>query len=282
MSEFTGLILTPDHEDTINSLEKLPVSFGVANFADIPDWQAPCPVLNQGQSNACVGYGTATAATLANHATTGEVLRMSGWWCYLRAQKASGFFGKDQGAGVKGGIDGAKSGGVCLENLCPRPNRYDTNVSAEATADAANHKAFGDAVDLREWTAMLDFVSDHRACLIGTLWMSGQSQCPKSGIEDKRVGTSGRSLGNHCRVIVGHKKIGSVVVPVCQNSHSESWGDKGRSYLMPDLWAEWRKSSSFCAFGFKGLTERIPVRRDWTKFDFSGSDGVPDWVNSIA
>lgn len=262
--EGLGLLITEDHEATINSLASLPVAFGAADIDSLPDeWSSPIEAWHQGSTSSCAGHAGAANFTHRQWVETGELIRYSPWFCYLRSQKRGGFFGRDGGTSIKSVIDSATLDGDCLESLCPRPDRYSTDISEQAVADAAAHKHHGEPVDLRDWQRMIDWLTDRRSIVIGTKWMEGQRGC--KGIETKSIGTSGRFLGYHARAGCGFKKSGGEIVPIILNSHGKAWGHNGRSIIMHELWDEWLKDVNFVALAFTDIDEREPKRRDWSQ-----------------
>lgn len=259
-----GLIITDDHEATINSLASLPVAFGSPERDSLPDeWMSPLEAWNQGSTSSCAGHAGAANFTHRQWVETGVIIKYSPWFCYLRSQKRGGFFGKDGGTSIKSVIDSATLDGDCLEKLCPRPDRYDTHISEQAISDAAAHKHHGDPIDLRDWQRMIDWLTDRRSIVIGTKWMSGQRGC--DGTETKQVGSSGRFLGYHARALIGFRKVHGLILPIVLNSHGKQWGANGRAVITPELWDWWRGDSNFVALGFTDIDEREPARRDWSQ-----------------
>ena len=262
--EGLGLLITDDHEATINSLASLPVAFGAADIDSLPDeWSSPIEAWNQGATSSCAGHSGAANFTHRQWVETGELIKYSPWFCYLESQKAGGFFGHDGGTSIKSVIDSATRNGCCLESLCPRPDRYATSISQAAIDDAAQHKHHGEPIDLRDWHRMIEWLTDRRSVLIGTKWMSGQRAC--DGTESKQVGSSGSFLGYHARALIGFRKVHGILLPIALNSHGRQWGANGRAVILPDLWDWWRKDANFVALGFTDIDEREPARRDWSQ-----------------
>ncbi len=259
-----GLLITSDHEETINSLASLPVAFGAADIDSLPDeWSSPIEAWHQGSTSSCAGHAGAANFTHRQWVETGEIIRYSPWFCYIESQKAGGFYGRDGGTSIKSVIDSATRNGCCLESLCQRPERYSTKISEQAIADAQQHKHHGEPVDLRDWQRMIDWLTDHRSIVIGTKWMGGQRGC--KGIETKQVGSSGQFLGYHARALIGFKKSHGDVLPIVLNSHGKQWGANGRATIERDLWDWWQRDSNFVALGFTDIDEREPTRRDWSQ-----------------
>lgn len=274
-----GLIITADHEATINSFAAPPASFRAVG--DVPDaWESPIPAWDQGQTSSCVGHAEAACFTHQNWVETAgqkrrvesELVKFSPWFCYLTAQRHGGFFGRDQGTSIASALKAATEDGACLESLCQRPERYDTVIAPIAAADAKNHRHLGALnVDLRNWDDMLAWVMDGRSVVIGTPWYSGQRSVGE--VETLRHGRGGEFQGYHARSLIGWRKVGGVKLPVVLNSHSTAWGINGRAVIEDELWDWWRKDANFFALGFGPIMEREPERRDWSQFPWLVSAG---------
>lgn len=264
MSGELGLIIDDKHEQTINSLAQVPVTFG-ASADDLPDeWFPPLYVENQGSTSSCAGHAEALACAHANFTITGDVKRFSRWFAYITAQARGGFLGRDAGTSITSTLQAATQDGCCLESTQPFTGSYSTQLSSAARQEAAQHKHHGDtAYDCRDWNTAINWLTDKRPIIIGTKWYSGQDAC--TGIEDKHCGSSGAFRGYHARTLVGFKKHSGTHCPKCQNSHSERWADCGRSVITPDLWDWWCKDPNFCALGFNRIDEIEPTRRSWSQ-----------------
>lgn len=262
MSDGLGLILSDDHEETINSFDSLPTAFGAVDIDSLPsEWSSPVQAWNQGATSSCCGHAGAANFTHRQWVETGDLIRFSPWYSYLTSQRIGGFFGRDAGTSIKSVIDAATQKGCCLESLCPRPDRYSTVISQAAIEDAATSKHMGAIIDLRNWQSMIDWITDRRSMIIGTRWMSTQRAC--TGEETKRVGSGGSFLGNHARAGLGFVVRNGEVLPKILNSHGTQWGKQGWSIVHRELWDWWISDSSFCALGFTDITEREPARRSW-------------------
>lgn len=262
--EGLGLIISEDHEATINGFDSVPVSFGAGEDVE-PRWVPPLVVESQGATNSCAGHAIALAASHANHAATGEVLRFSSRFGYITSQRASGqFLGRDGGTSITSTIKAATEYGCCLESTCPFQERYDTNLPKIAYDEAARHKHHGDLqYDCRDHQTAINWLTDFRCICIGSRWYSGQDAC--AGIEDKRCGTSGNFRGYHARLLIGWDTHDGLMCPVVQNSHGQRWGNHGRAIITPDLWRVWASDSNFFALGFNRVDEVQPKRKSWTE-----------------
>ena len=291
MSEFLGLLVDrdldgnihpeweEDHQLSINSFEVPPVSFCAGALDDIPDeWESPVKVFNQGSTSSCAGHAEAACFTHQNWAEVAgkdaadasEMLVFSPWFCYLTAQKSGNFFGRDQGTSIGSTIKAASSYGACLESLCKRPDRYNTTISDAALADAKKNLHLGSpSKDLRNWDDCIAWLTDKRSVVIGTKWYSSQSTV--KNVETLGLGRGGSFRGYHARALIGHKKLNGEHSPRVLNSHGSGWGANGRATIERDLWEWWKQDSNFFALGFGDINERLPKRRDWSKFAWTGA-----------
>lgn len=276
-----GLVISDDHLETINGFEQVPASFKATDLSQLPAaWESPIEVANQQQTSACAGYAGAANFTHRQFVETGECVKHSAWFSYITSQRRGDFIGRDGGTSIRSVIDSATLDGCCLESLCPRPPRYSTNLAPIAVADAANHKHIGGVVDLRDWDTVIDWLTDLRSVVIGTKWYSSQSNV--RDIETKALGSSGSFRGYHARALIGWATIGGVVSPRVLNSHGAEWGTDGRATIERELWDWWQQHDpNFTALGFTDITERIPKRRDWSTFNWTGG-GVPAWAGGQA
>lgn len=274
-SEGLGLLISPDHEATINSFDHVPVAFKAKDLSDIQDWESPVKPWSQSSTNSCAGHAGAANFTHRQYVETGETVAYSPWFSYITSQRRGGFSGRDGGTSIKSVIDSATLDGCCLESMCPRPSRYSMTLTQDAIRDAAEHKHIGGVVDLRDWDTLIDWITDRRSAVIGTKWMSSQANV--RDIETKALGSGGSFRGYHARAIIGHRKIGGVILPRVLNSHGAGWGTNGRATIERELWDWWRRDANFVALGFTDINERIPARRDWSEFSWTGG-AVPDWV----
>jgi len=274
--EGLGLIISDDHEATINSFDQVPVSFRAKDLSSLPvSWESPIEPWSQGSTSSCAGHAGAANFTHRQFVETGETVKYSPWFSYITSQRRGGFSGRDGGTSIRSVIDAATLDGDCLESLCLRPSHYSQTLSPDAIKDAAAHKHIGGVVDLREWDTVIDWLTDKRSAVIGTKWMSGQANV--KNIETLALGRSGSFRGYHARALIGWATLGGVISPRVLNSHGSVWGMNGRSTIERELWEWWRRDSNFVALGFTDINERVPQRRPWSDFQWAGG-GVPSWV----
>jgi hypothetical protein len=264
MADGLGLLVEDcGHLELLNSLNTVPVTFGAVDRRSLPKrWWPPLIVENQGRTNSCGGHTSALASSHANYVQTGQVVRFSRRFAYVTAQHLGGFSGRDGGTSIESLIRAQTQFGDCLEVDDPFTEAYNPGWSDEAAAHAAKHKHRGDIpYDLRDWDKAIEWLTDRRSILMGTLWTTGQDVC--RGIEDRSVGTSGKRRGYHARLAVGWDTSEGEICPRIQNSHGEQWADGGRSTVTPDLWEWWCRDPYFVCIGFNEIGEVEPVRRSW-------------------
>lgn len=263
MSEFgLGLIISGDHAKTIESLGRLPVSF-CASLVDVPDFESPICPWNQGQTNSCAGHAGAANFTHRQFVETGEKISFAPWYSYITSQKRGGFFGRDQGTSISSVIASATQDGCCTERLCPRPPSYDTRLSSQAVAEAAQHKHIGSPVDLRDFDELMSWLRDLRSAVLGTRWNSWQSSVKE--VETLRLAQGGAFLGYHARALIGHRKG----LPVVLNSHGNDWGINGRALIERETWEWWRSGDpNFVCLGFTDIKEIVPKRKNLQEYSF--------------
>ena len=288
MSDSNGLGLLVDetpaiqeaHIRTIGSLNQLPVTFRAKDINKIPPkWETPITVFNQGQTSSCSGHAGAANFMHRQYVETDEVINYSPWFMYIKSQQRGGFAGRDQGTSIGSVLKAATLDGCCLQKLCRIPDHYTTVLPPEAVKDAAQHKHLGDAVDLRDFSRLMDWLTDLRSAIIGTKWYSSQGNV--KNIETKQLGTGGTFRGYHARALIGWDTIAGELCPRVLNSHGADWGTNGRATIEHALWDVWLKDPNFVCLGFTDITERIPARRDWSGYNWVGTR-VPDWINNIA
>lgn len=264
MADGLGLIVEDcGHLELLNSLNQVPTTFGAADRRALPkQWWPPLIVENQGRTNSCAGHTSALASSHSNFVQTGEVVRFSRRFAYVTAQAEGGFSGRDGGTSIQSLLDAQKKYGDCLEVTDPFTEHYNPNWSSEAEAQAAKHRHRGDSpYDLRDWDQAIEWLTDRRCILMGTLWVTGQDGC--RGIEDRATGSSGQRRGYHARLLVGWDTLDGELSPRVQNSHGEQWADGGRATITHSLWDWWLRDPNFVCVGFNEIGEVAPTRRSW-------------------
>lgn len=230
---------------------------GLMSFSAPPeiDHRGWLNVENQGPIGSCVGNALASVLECCNYiATAGGVVQLSRMFAYLESQKASGYFGSDNGATIDGAALAASRVGICLEATMPYPNpvRYVTTIPQAATVEAAGHRLKTHAV-MRSYADVFNFLgSGVGAVEIGINWTQGLAQC--SGVaETNNIG--GRSLGGHALALVGYSKrqdsSGRQYIWLV-NSHGRQWGNQGWAEIAPNVIDYWLRNGE-TMIGFSDL-----------------------------
>lgn len=268
MSEGLGLIVSPDHEETINGFDQVPMLFCAGTYDGPDEWIPDLYVEIQQRTNACAGHMEALMCSHSNLVQTGECIRFSRKFAYLTAQLEGGFSGSDQGTSIHSTIVAATKYGCCTEATFPLdwdgPEDYRTGWTSEAQREAYLHRHHGDTqYDLRDWDTMIAWVQDRRPFAMGTTWYSSQDSM--GWVEDVSNAFGGQFRGLHARTGIGFTKVGGIFCPVIQNSHGRRHGRNGRTVVTRDLWdGRWRRDPRFCAFGFNRIDEVEPARRSYS------------------
>lgn len=204
-------------------------------------------VEHQGPLSSCVGNAESSVFEVCNYIkTAGGIVHVSRWFAYIQAQKASGFFGADQGASIDGARRAAENIGNCLETTLPYPNpaRYVTTIPQAAIAEAGDHQLLSHLVH-RSYADNFRFIaSGQGGIIIGVDWTTGMRAC--TGVMELST-LKGGMLGGHAMAIVGYTKRkaadGRNYLHLV-NSHGTTWGNKGWAEVAPaviDLWHQRRE-----------------------------------------
>lgn len=261
-----GLVIDDRHEERICSLAQTPVSFKVKDLDSLPrEWMSQIPVRNQGSFSCCVGGGLSGCFEHRQWVETGDFIRYSMWQCYIEAQRASGYIGKDQGASLHGALEAAGLVGAALNDLCPMPDYYTTTIPEAAKRDAANHKHLGDnAYDARDWDRMVDWATNMDPLLFGGIWTSALDECDANDyIVQPRHLRSGYKRGYHCEHICGWEWVGGVLCPKIRGTHGIKHGKGGYRVISPEAWDVYTRDPLFVVLAFGDIQEREPKRRSW-------------------
>lgn len=201
---------------------------------DVRSWLQLWNQLNMGS---CAGHAGAHSAAYLNWiGTAGDVIkRFSRMFCYLQAQKVSGFLGSDNGATITGLVQAMKQYGTCLETDFPYPQSYQTQIPQRAIQAAAAHKILGHTT-LRDYASSFHWLSNKfGAIVIGIPWTSGISQC--TGVAELSA-RGGKSAGGHALAYLGYSRrkdrLGRNYLWM-PNSHGPTYGNRGWVEVAPDL-----------------------------------------------
>lgn len=210
--------------------------------------------LSQGAMGSCEGNDLAANGTILNWYKTGEKVRMSRMWCYLRSQYHFGNLGSDSGASIPSGIETAKTDGFCTEKTFPYPNpvRYSTAIPPEAFTEAKPHVIHSSTV-LKNYAEGFAYLATGVGVIsIGINWVESTAENQNGLIETE----SGSSLGGHALSINGYTerkdKQGRNYL-LLLNSHGTGWGSKGWAEISPAMIDYWIQTG----MGFIGLSDLV-------------------------
>lgn len=263
----TGLVIADDHQATLERLEEAPLSFRVTDTSNLPrEWMSDIPARSQGRFSSCVGGGLSGCAEHRNLVETGVFLRMSMWQCYISAQKACGMSGRDGGATLAGAMKAAGSVGIALNELCPMPQSYTTNIPSDAIADAGLHRHLGDVhYDCRQWDRMLDWVTNKDPVLFGGIWTSNHGEMNSKNWIEKPNTLGGNRRGMHCRYLCGWTTIDGQLAPLIRNTHGPGFGRNGIVAISREAWNVYLRDPNTVCLAFGDLQEREPKRRSYVE-----------------
>ena len=219
-------------------------SFEASQAPDEIDHRPWLQVENQGPVSSCVGHGDSSTLEVCNfYDTGGEVINLSRMYAYLTAQKASGLFGRDQGATISGALAANANDGICLEKTFPYPGKYVTRITKEAHDEASQHKLIRHTPMRTYEDCMAWLQTGQGGIVIGVRWVS--SLINTTGVIES---ISGRSSGFHCMAILGYsqrKDSRGRKYLWMVNSHGKGWGNAGWAEVAPAVIAQWCKRTDW-------------------------------------
>jgi hypothetical protein len=190
------------------------------------------PIVSQGNMGACVGNSGFYCLRLCGYFCGGDLVMLSRMFAYLEAQRASGFFGSDQGAAIIGMAKAAEKVGICLESTFPYPSSYTTRIPKAAYEEAKNYKLFGHTV-VHSYAEVFTFLKGRLGGVQFGFPLVRSVDQNRSGLIEE---LSGPSRGGHA---------------MCWLGISERKDSKGRNYLWgPQTWG--------LGWGNKGWAEWSP------------------------
>ncbi|OLF54786.1 peptidase C1 [Pseudomonas chlororaphis] len=221
----------PDGLDFRDSMY-VPTLVEVPIRRELSDYRkANVPVLDQGQENACTGYGLATVAhyLLRTRQYQSDDTAVSPHMLYDLARRYDEWAGEaDEGSSCRGAMKGWYKHGVCTAPQWQVNNRNTTLT--EALAQEAALRPLGAYFRVNH----TDIVAMHAAIAeVGVLYASATLHAGWYGVAaDGHIEPSLDLLGGHAFAIVAYDQDGFWV----QNSWGEQWGDGGFAHLRYDDW----------------------------------------------
>lgn len=210
--------------------------FGSANASlDPRSW---LEVREQGALRAGCGFALASCLEVVHWLKTGRVVRLSGAFAYISAQKLSGLLGHDAGATMCGTVKAAKVLGACREELLPTTEHYCDTFSLRARRNARrfrvlSHSMLADYNDAHQFLA-----AGVGAILLALPWRESLA-CSDGLIEEE----TGQSQGTQVIAVVGISdcRFDASGRPylIAANSQGQRWGDGGFARIAPHLFDRW-------------------------------------------
>ena len=231
---------------------------------------------NQYSIGSCQGQSLTSVMELCA-LIAGHPLQLSRWYAYRKSQQEDGIFG-DRGSTISGGVAIAKRDGVCLESLCPYPDRYTSSINPKGTASesvlAENASLFKikSSIRIDSLATADEFINKGLGGLhVGVAW--NREFNPKV-IESY----TGRGAGGgHAWAILGR---GPLVCPetnmrsfLMLNSWGEDWtnSDRGWKEIMPKALRQIIAHNRTAIVGLSDMAESDIITRsfDWLKHGIS-------------
>ncbi len=252
---FPGRVFDPSGAEALKASASRMAFRAPVNAPKSFDPRSWLKIENQGSMGSCVGHAESTVGELVHWIKSGGKIRQfSRMFCYLTAQKRSGFFGRDQGAAVSGAVKAAETDGFCQEETFKYTGYYTTKIPQAAITEANQHKMMTHALIRSYSDAYAYLASGIGGIIIGINWTSGLAN-NRSGLitlSNSRGGT----LGGHSLALGGYveeedskgrKKI------ILINSHDTSWGNKGSAEVDPDVIDAWTNEGQAEFYGQSDL-----------------------------
>lgn len=231
MSGFSGYPIELEDRKYLRSLpNESPVLLMRGTYSEVRlDPRELIKVENQGQQGACAGHSLSSCLEWCYAiATAGQKLQLSRAMAYYETQRIDRISG-DRGSTVAGGVQLAKSVGICREELWRYPQAYNPNrpqAWSQVQTDAANYK-IGTSINITSYDGYRTFLGAGLGGIHqGISWGSSMD---RKVVESFVPGGGGHSI---CALCLSDR-VDSQNRPYAwiQNSWSESFGEAG--------WQEW-------------------------------------------
>jgi hypothetical protein len=232
---------------------------------------------NQGNIGSCQGQSLTSVMEYCYYVATSRKLQLSRWYAYRESQIIDGIRG-DRGSTIAGGVQLARTKGVCTEDLCPYPSRYTSQINplgtasaAELERDASNYIIEG-VVGINNINNASTFINAGLGGLhIGCAWNDNSFD----GTVVERYSPRGAS-GGHAWCIVGRGNLEDDLGTsfIMLNSWGKNWvnSDNGFKELMPLALQDLINDNQTVVVGLSDMktSDMIPRKMDWV------NDGIAD------
>jgi hypothetical protein len=195
------------------------------------DWRKSgigAPVLNQHQSNACVGFASATAFTVAwrLHIFDPDApeFEFSPWFVYGNING-----GRDEGSSIGEALDSLHTDGICFNSDVPEGTLFQSDFS-DSAFQTAKRFHIKRAIQCPTFEDIASAILLGHPVAIAIHPGLGFQDCPPDGILPDRTGSLG-ALG-HAMCAVGLHRIDDDWYLLVQNSWGDAtWGLGGFCYM---------------------------------------------------
>jgi hypothetical protein len=247
-----------DVEALEQSALELPIFEG---YRAAPPVENPWDLLKmeyQASQGACQGCALSDCAEKAVLDATGEYEQLSKQYAYIETQRIDGLIGSDRGSTIWGGVQLAKTRGLCREELWPYTGKYHTRPPVhsleECYADAASRK-IENHVKMTGYDSILQFIEAGLGAIsIGIAW--------NNSCEAKVTSRYQRRGGGGHAITLPFKSprlnaSGQNFIWM-KNSWSERWGNRGWSEWSPEFINDLFEDRYTVAYGLTDMKNPEP------------------------
>ena len=197
------------------------------------------PMENQGRQGACAGHSLSTNAEYLYYLQTGHHIQLSRACGYYETQRIDGIRG-DRGSTIQGGVKLLTRDGICTEANWPYPSGY--NNRRPAGYESMPKFKCTSYVHCKTYEDVYDHLSSKAGAIhIGIGWSGIDQQVARDGVVRQYRPGPGSGAG-HSVALAGYSKemaeelrIDPDKPPIeLLNSWSESWGNRGRCWVLPE------------------------------------------------